>query len=93
MEDLRGLAGLSLLCMGGNVEDRPGGERAIIEGSRSRGRGEWNGGMEFCARWFCIGGSSMVECIFGCLASFSDGYSCGGIMWSIDVIRWRASSS
>ena len=45
IEDFRGLAGLSRLCIGGRVEDLPGGERAIIEGSNSLGRGEWKGGM------------------------------------------------
>lgn len=37
MDDFLGLG----LCMGGKVVDRPGGERAIIEGSSSRWRGEW----------------------------------------------------
>lgn len=45
MDDFRGLAGLSLLCIGGSVEDRPGGERAMMDGSSSRGRGDWKGGI------------------------------------------------
>lgn len=45
IEDFRGLLTLSrftdsFLCSGGSVEERPGGERAIMEGSRSRGLGE-----------------------------------------------------
>ena len=47
IEDFRGLAGFSrldsFLCSGGKVEERPGGEWAIIEGSSSRGRGELKG--------------------------------------------------
>ena len=51
MEDFRGLAGLfllidSFLCSGGKVEERPGGECAIIDGSSSRGLGEWKGGID-----------------------------------------------
>lgn len=50
MEDFRGLAGFSLftesfLCRGGSVEERPGGECAIMEGSSSIGLGEWKGGI------------------------------------------------
>lgn len=37
MDDLRGRAGLSLRWIGGNVDDLSGGDRAIIEGSSSRG--------------------------------------------------------
>lgn len=40
MEDFRGLAGLSRFCIGGSVDDRPGGERDIMEGSSSLGLGE-----------------------------------------------------
>jgi len=40
MEDLRGLAGLSRFWMGGSVDDRPGGERDIMDGRSSRGLGE-----------------------------------------------------
>lgn len=52
IEDLRGLAGLSLfkdsfLCMGGRVDERSGGECANIEGRSSRGLGEWKGGMDW----------------------------------------------
>lgn len=36
----------SLLCSGGKVEERPGGEFAITEGSNSLGLGEWNGGID-----------------------------------------------
>jgi len=36
IEDFRGRAGLSLRWMGGNVDDRSGGDRAMIEGSSSR---------------------------------------------------------
>ena len=45
MDDLRGLVGLSRFCIGGRVEERPGGERDMIEGRSSLGLGEWNGGM------------------------------------------------
>lgn len=45
MEDFRGLAGLSRFCIGGSVDDRPGGERDIIEGSSSLGLGEWKCGI------------------------------------------------
>ena len=48
MEDFRGRLGLGVLCKGGRVEDRPGGECDITEGSSSRGLGEWNGGTELC---------------------------------------------
>lgn len=37
IDDFRGRAGLSLRWMGGNVDDRSGGDRAMIEGSSSRG--------------------------------------------------------
>lgn len=40
MDDFRGLTGFSLFRIGGNVEERPGGERCIIDGSSSRGLGE-----------------------------------------------------
>lgn len=40
IEDFRGLGGLSFLCKGGKVDDLPGGDRAIIDGSSSRGRGD-----------------------------------------------------
>lgn len=40
MDDFRALAGLSLLCIGGNVDERPGGDLANIEGSSSRGLGD-----------------------------------------------------
>jgi len=36
IEDFLGRAGLSLRWMGGNVDDRSGGDRAMIEGSSSR---------------------------------------------------------
>lgn len=45
IEDFLGLAGLLVLCTGGSVEDRPGGERASMDGKSSRGLGDWNGGM------------------------------------------------
>ena len=32
------------------MEERPGGECAIIEGSNSLGLGEWNGGVDSCLR-------------------------------------------
>lgn len=44
IEDLRGLAGLSRRWIGGNVEDRSGGDRAIMDGSNSRGLDPWSGG-------------------------------------------------
>lgn len=40
MEDLRGRAGLSRRCMGGRVEDLPGGERDSMDGRSSLGLGE-----------------------------------------------------
>ena len=40
MEDFLGLAGLSFLWIGGRVDERPGGERAKIDGSSSLGRGD-----------------------------------------------------
>lgn len=77
MEDLRGLAGLSLLWMGGSVDDRPGGERDIIDGRSSRGLGEWNGGMGSWLMWLWIGGSSTEECMCGRRrTSWSDNGSC-----------------
>ena len=78
IEDFRGLLAFSFLCVesflcnGGKVEERPGGEWAIIEGSNSLGLGEWNGGMGCWLRWFLIGGSSIEGRIGGCLASFSE---------------------
>ena len=45
MEDLRGRAGLSRFWIGGKVDDRPGGERDMIDGRSSLGLGEWKGGM------------------------------------------------
>lgn len=45
MEDFRGLAGLSLLCTGGKVEERSGGDLDKIDGSSSRGLGDWKGGI------------------------------------------------
>ena len=45
MDDLRGLAGLSRFWIGGKVDDRPGGERDMIDGRSSLGLGEWNGGI------------------------------------------------
>ena len=48
--------------------DRPGGERAIMEGKSSLGRGEWKGGKDsFACMWFCSGGSSKVRLNAGCL--------------------------
>ena len=47
----RGLAGFSRLCIGGSVEERSGGECVMIEGSSSRGLGDWNGGIELCWTW------------------------------------------
>lgn len=74
IEDFRGLGGLSFLCNGGNVEDLPGGERAMIEGSSSRGRGDWKGGILSGCAWFWIGGNSTEEdCVCG-LRSFSEMY-------------------
>lgn len=52
IEDFRGLLAFSFLCMesflcsGGRVEERPGGECAIIEGSNSLGLGEWKRGID-----------------------------------------------
>ena len=51
MEAFRGLTGLflltdSFLCNGGRVEERPGGECPIMDGSSSRGLGEWKGGID-----------------------------------------------
>lgn len=40
MEDFLGLTGLLLLCTGGSVEDRPGGERDNMDGMSSRGLGD-----------------------------------------------------
>lgn len=40
IDDLRGLA----LCIGGRVEDLPGGDRANVDGRSSRGRAAWYGG-------------------------------------------------
>lgn len=49
IEDFRGLVGLSRFCMGGRVDDLPGGERDIIDGRSSLGLGEWKCGS--CS-WF-----------------------------------------
>ena len=77
MEDFRGLVGLSRFWIGGSVEDRPGGERDIIDGKSSLGLGEWKCGGCSSFMWLCIGGSSTEECIRGRRrASFSDIGSC-----------------
>lgn len=77
MEDFRGLVGLSRFCIGGNVDDRPGGERDMIEGRSSLGLGEWKGEIGSWFMWLCIGGSSTEECIRGRRrASPSDNGSC-----------------
>lgn len=45
IEDFRSLGGLSFLCKGGNVDERPGGDEVMIGGNSSRGRGDWKGGI------------------------------------------------
>lgn len=90
IEDFRGLLPFSFLCIdsflcsGGKVVERPGGECAIIEGSNSRGLGEWNGGIDCLLRWFWMGGSSIEGRIGGRLTSFSEALSCDRTTVSCD---------
>ena len=44
IEDLRGLVALSRFCIGGKVDDRPGGDLDNMDGSSSRGLEGSNGG-------------------------------------------------
>ena len=45
IEDFRGRVGFSRFCIGGKVDDLPGGERDMMDGRSSLGLGEWNCGM------------------------------------------------
>lgn len=78
MDDFRGRAGLSLRWMGGKVDDRSGGDRAMIEGSNSRGRAAWKGGKTSWLRWVRIEGSSMEDLIRSFLISRSENVSSRG---------------
>lgn len=51
IEDFRSLGGLSFLCKGGKVDERPGGDEAMMDGKSSRGRGDWKGGMISGCAW------------------------------------------
>lgn len=63
MEDFLGLVAFSRFWIGGNVDDRPGGDRERIEGNNSRGLEGSNGGKGSPWMWFCMGGSSTEELI------------------------------
>ena len=65
IDDFRGRVGLSLFCIGGRVDDRPGGERDIMDGRSSLGLGEWKCGIGSWFTWLWIGGSSTEECMRG----------------------------
>lgn len=54
------------------MEERSGGELVIIDGRSSRGLGEWKGDSGCRLIWLCMGGSSMDECMWVLLASFSE---------------------